>query len=101
MGWVAMRHGEASIQLRDVANGELLATLQSPLPDPVLTLAFSPDDTQLAVTHSGTRELLVWDLRLIREELVKMGLDWARPPYPPAAGPPASPFPIRVAVLQQ
>jgi len=25
---------------------------------------------------------MVWDLRLIREELKKMGLDWARPPYP-------------------
>jgi len=84
-GMIALRDGQTSIQLRDVQSGELLATLQSPLRDHITELAFSPDDTQLAVTHWGTRELLVWDLRLIREQLAKMGLDWNRPPYPPAA----------------
>src|SRR6266568_2467796 len=84
-GLVAMRSGQTSIQLRDLATGEVLATLQSPIRYHVIALAFSPDDTQLAVVHWGTRELLVWDLRLLREELAKMGMDWARPPFPPEA----------------
>src|SRR5436190_1344753 len=80
-----VRYGQSSIQLQDLANGEVLTTLQSPVPSHVISLAFSPDDAQLAVTHRLTRELLVWDLRLIREQLAKMGLDWNRPPYPPVA----------------
>jgi hypothetical protein len=83
-GLIALREGQASIHLRDLGSGELLATLQSPLRDHITDLIFSPDDTQLAVIHWGTRELLVWDLRLICEQLAKMGLDWNRPPYPPA-----------------
>jgi hypothetical protein len=77
--------GQTSIQLRDIATGETVATLQSPVPKHLTALAFSPDDTQIAVAHWGTRELVVWDLRLLREELKQMGLDWTRPPYPPAA----------------
>ena len=82
-GLMAWRDSHTSIQLRDFASGELLANLESPVRDVIVDLAFSPDDTQLAVTQSGRRELLVWDLRLVREELAKMGLDWNRPPYPP------------------
>jgi serine/threonine protein kinase/WD40 repeat protein len=85
-GLMATRDRQTSIQLRDLATGEVLATLKSPLRNLVAELAFSPDDTQLAVAHWGTRELLVWDLRLLRQQLAKMGLDWNRPPYPPEAG---------------
>jgi hypothetical protein len=84
-GLVAMRAGQTSIQLIDVPRGEVLATLQSPIRSHIVWLAFSPDDSQLAVIHWGTRELLVWDLRLIRQQLAKMGLDWNRPLYPPEA----------------
>ncbi len=87
-GLMALRDGQTSIQLRDLATGEVLATLKSTLRDHVTGFAFSPDDTQLAVIHWGTRELLVWDLRLIRQQLAKMGLDWKRPPYPPEADKP-------------
>jgi len=82
---MAVREGQTSIQLVALSTREVLATLKSPLRDHVTELAFSPDDTQLAVTHWGTRDLLVWDLRLIRQQLAKMGLDWNRPPYPPEA----------------
>lgn len=97
-GLIALRDGQTSIQLRDLACGEVVATLKSPLRDHVTDLAFSPDDTQLAVIHWGTRELLVWDLRLIREQLAKMGLDWNRPPYPPMADKTETRF-TRVTVL--
>jgi WD40 repeat protein len=96
-GLLAIRTGQTSIQLRDVATGEVLATLQSPVPSHVVGLAFSPDDTQLAVVHYLTRELLIWDLRLIREQLAKMGMDWARPPFPPEAN--QSPFKLTSATV--
>jgi WD40 repeat protein len=83
-GLAAVRGGQTSIQLVNVATGEVLATLQSPIRSHIIWLAFSPDDTQLAVIHWGTRELLVWDLRLLREDLAKMGMDWNAPHYPPS-----------------
>jgi hypothetical protein len=42
---------------------------------------FTPDGTKLIVMGDG---LCVWDLRLIREQLLAMGLDWDWPPFPPA-----------------
>jgi len=80
---VAMRTGQNSIQLREVATGKVLATLRSPIEAHPVGVAFSPDDSQLATIHYLTRALVVWDLRLIREELAKMHFDWERPPYPP------------------
>jgi WD40 repeat protein len=87
-----------AIQLTDIDTGEVLATLQSPIVDHPIAMAFSPDDTQLAVVHWGTRDLLVWDLRLLRDDLKRMGMDWAGPPYP-AAFDPASFHPLRIQVL--
>jgi Tfp pilus assembly protein PilF len=44
---------------------------------------FTPDGTRLVVAaEDGLR---VWDLRRIRKELVRLGLDWDAPPYPEAA----------------
>jgi hypothetical protein len=33
------------------------------------------------------KALYVWDLRLIREGLKELGLDWDEPPYPPSPNP--------------
>ncbi len=44
---------------------------------------FSPDAGRLAAsTSAGAIQL--WDLRAVRRQLADMGLDWDRPPYPPA-----------------
>jgi hypothetical protein len=43
------------------------------------------------------RVILVWDLRLIRAQLVAMGLDWDAPPIPDPA-PAQSRAPLRVRV---
>jgi hypothetical protein len=44
-------------------------------------LKFSADGSQWAVvTHAHVT--YIWDLRAIREQLAKMVLDWALPPYP-------------------
>jgi serine/threonine protein kinase/WD40 repeat protein len=85
---------QTSIELLDLDSGEVLVRLQSPSAKHLSQLAFSPDDTRLVVGYLGTRELRVWDLRLLREELKGMGMDWAAPPYPP----PVTQEPTRNAV---
>jgi hypothetical protein len=92
-----MAYGLTAIQLRDADTGEVLATLQSPVSNHLIAIAFSPDDTQLAAVHWGTQDLLVWDLRLLREDLKKMGMDWSRGPYPPVVDAVSrQPYSIRV-----
>jgi signal transduction histidine kinase len=49
--------------------------LESPVPQFVSRLAFSPSGNQLAVA-TETPFIQVWDLRWLREELTKLGLDW-------------------------
>ena len=44
------------------------------------------------MSHEG-KAIRVWDLRLIRQQLVALGLDWDEPPYPPA--PPTAPAAAR------
>jgi serine/threonine protein kinase/WD40 repeat protein len=74
---------QASIELRDLDSGKVVVKLQSPSAKHIDELAISPDDSQIAVGYLNTRELRVWDLRLLREELKGMSMDWAAPPYPP------------------
>ena len=91
------------VLLADAASGrELvrLATLASVTPTP---MAFSADGTKLAAATTR-KNVLLWDLRQIREKLTPLGLDWDAPPYPAsiaiAAGAAASvsppPRPVRV-----
>jgi WD40 repeat protein len=67
-------------RLVELASGRELARLE----DPELNTgaaAFTPDGTKLVV--AAKNGLRVWDLRRIRAELAKLGLDWNTPPYPP------------------
>jgi WD40 repeat protein len=72
-------------QLLDADSLRPIATLSAPDPRMIPWMHFSPDATMLAVASVGTVD--VWDLRRLREELAELGLDWDRPPYPPAAAP--------------
>jgi WD40 repeat protein len=56
-------------------------------------LALSPDGSQLAAGRDHIIHL--WDLRRIRKQLARLGLDWASPPYPP----PAKRLPLGPVVL--
>ena len=87
---LAGAHSQKVVRLFNAATGERLADLEPPNPWIVTALSFSPDGTQLAVCE-GREALHLWDLRYIREELTKMGLDWDLPPYPPA---PSSSIPV-------
>jgi serine/threonine protein kinase/WD40 repeat protein len=77
----------SSVRLLDVASGQELVTLEAPEPWPISWLGFTPDGAQLVVA-GGTRFIHVWDLRLLRQQLAAMDLDWEHPALPPAAAGP-------------
>jgi WD40 repeat protein len=70
------------IRLLDPETGKELARLEDPNRDRAWALTFSADGTRLASMANDSQSIHVWDLRAIRRQLVKMGLDWERPPYP-------------------
>jgi serine/threonine protein kinase/WD40 repeat protein len=78
---MAITQDRNRIQLRETASGKVLATLQSPDSISLWYLRFSPDDTRLAAGRNDG-QLELWDLRLIRQELAQLNLDWNLPPYP-------------------
>ncbi len=68
-------------RLVELAGGRELARLEDPEQNSGAA-AFTPDGSKLVVAaKNGVR---VWDLRRIRQELAKLGLDWNAPPYSPA-----------------
>jgi WD40 repeat protein/Tfp pilus assembly protein PilF len=71
------------IRLIAPATGRDFATLEPPDDPQSGCIAFSPDGGQLAAA-TGNHTIHLWDLRLIRQELAELGLDWGLPPYPPA-----------------
>jgi WD40 repeat protein/tetratricopeptide (TPR) repeat protein len=97
---LAVAEKAGAIGLYEVESGRELARLEDPHQDRAEDLAFSPDGTKLLVTvHQGTRVNHAWDLRLIRERLAELGLDWDAPPYPPAGeqtSPPLSPQKVEI-----
>jgi tetratricopeptide (TPR) repeat protein len=61
-------------------------------------LGFTPDGTRLVAVSEDGKAIHVWDLRLIRQQLVELVLDWDEPPYPPAP-PPQKLEPLHVAIV--
>jgi WD40 repeat protein len=85
------------VRLVDPESGRELATLEPPSEylRGVDWPSFSPDGGRLAVPSDWV--ILVWDLRLIRAQLARIGLDWDARPIPAAETAPA-PLPIRARV---
>ena len=79
---VAIPYSRYLVRLLDVASGREIATLEPPHPEYITWLCFTPDATRLAVAYQ-THGIHLWDLRLIREQLAELGLDWDMPAYPP------------------
>ena len=80
---LALRTDKCRIHLLAPEDGAVLATLEMPNGMAVQTMNFSPDSTMLAAASASTSELFVWDLGAVRRELVRLGLDWSRPPPSP------------------
>ncbi len=82
---LAVDTGFGAIRLVDPETGREYARLEDPAQDRAFHMSFTPDGTRLVVTNGDSRSIHVWDLRMIRQELAKMDLDWDLPPYPPRA----------------
>jgi WD40 repeat protein len=68
----ALLHGRnTGVKLVSIPDGQELAFLDTGEP-----LCFSRDGNLLATTSEDRQNVLVWDLRLIRQELRALGLDW-------------------------
>jgi hypothetical protein len=75
---VVMGESNGIYRLVELATGRELARLEDP--EQVSGAAgFTPDGSKLVVT--AKYGLRVWDLRLIRQELKHLGLDWDGPAY--------------------
>ncbi len=72
------------IRLLDSTTGREVARLTGPDPTWYSPACFTPDGTRLVATCSGETALYVWDLRLIRQQLKELELDWEWPEFPPA-----------------
>ena len=73
----------AGLRLLEVASAREIAVLEDPNLDPIIQVVFTPDGAKLVAL--SFKEIHVWDLRLIRQQLKEMGLDWHAPEFPPAA----------------
>jgi WD40 repeat protein len=81
-----------AVRLVNPNTGMEYARLKDPDQDSAIELTFNADGTQLIVSTTDSQSIHVWDLRVIREQLAKMGLDWDLPPYAPLA-PAGEPLP--------
>jgi serine/threonine protein kinase/tetratricopeptide (TPR) repeat protein len=81
-------------RLVELATGRELARLEDPEQNTGAAV-FAPDGTKLIV--AAKNGLRVWDLRRIRAELAKLGLDWDAPPYLPIKEK-KNPSPLEVTV---
>jgi WD40 repeat protein/tetratricopeptide (TPR) repeat protein len=95
---MALASADGLIRLLEPATGREKARLEDPNQDSAGTLAFTPDGTRLVAVSDDAKAVNIWDLRLIREQLAELGLDWDEPPYPPAP-PPQKLEPLRVTVV--
>jgi len=87
----------AAIRLVDPATGRELAVLDDPNQHTSYSPVFTPDGTKLIAVSPG-HGIHVWNLRLIRQQLAAMGLDWDAPPYPPADPASKAVAPLKVEV---
>jgi WD40 repeat protein len=93
---LAVEDSAGAIRLVRPESGGELARLEAPEQTRLIPRCFTPDGTRLIAVGSETRALHVWDLRRIRKELVRLGLDWDAPPYPEAADRVPEPIEVRV-----
>jgi WD40 repeat protein len=88
---LAVAISRTTVRLVEATSGRELAMLEAPERLVINWIAFNLDGTQLAVALA-TGPIQIWDLRLIRQQLASMNLDWDLPPYPLAqATQPAQP----------
>ncbi len=95
---MALEMAPAVIHFKDVETGRTIAKVEDPHGDRATWMAFTPDGTKLVVVGVYARAVHVWDLRLIREQLKRMHLDWDWPEFPPAPRALTAPAPLTIEV---
>jgi WD40 repeat protein len=80
---LAVENLQGAVRLINPETGVEYARLEDPHQDLAGRIAFTPDGTQLVTTNTTSGSVHIWDLRAIRAELSKMGLDWDLPAYAP------------------
>jgi eukaryotic-like serine/threonine-protein kinase len=76
---LAMSDMVGAVQMVATGTGREVARFSGP--DSMVPLQFTPDGTRLIVSCTGSKGLAVWDLRLIRQQLKAMNLDWEWPEF--------------------
>ena len=79
---LAAESGQGAVRLLDPKSGHEYARLEDPNQNSS-DVIFTAEGARLVTTVNDSNSVHVWDLRAIRSALVKMGLDWDLPPYPP------------------
>jgi serine/threonine protein kinase/WD40 repeat protein len=81
---LALRDGANGVRLEETATGREVARLSGQQQAADVPAGFTPDGTRLVVQRTSDGTIGVWDLRLIRQQLKGLGLDWEWPVFPPA-----------------
>jgi serine/threonine protein kinase/WD40 repeat protein len=97
---LAVEAGQGVVRLVDPESGREYARLEDPNPEPSFSLCFSRDGAQLVTTTPAGNSIHVWDLRMIRAQLVTMRLDWDLPAYPVPRPADAQPLQVRVDMAE-
>ncbi len=90
---LALPGESGQVRLVGVTTGKQFGRLTVPEQTRVQPLSFSADGARLVAQGRENNFLYSWDLRALRAGLAELGLDWDRPPYPPAR--PAAPLRAR------
>jgi hypothetical protein len=69
------------IRLVESETGRTMARFETPDQCAIGWATFSPDGSRLVVTTNDGPAVHVWDLRAIRRQLARIGLDWDAPAY--------------------
>jgi WD40 repeat protein len=82
---LALSDNFGDIRLVETETNREVARLTGPEPMWYLPACFTPDGTKLIATCTSGKAIYIWDLRLLRQELAELGLDWDWPVFPPPA----------------
>jgi signal transduction histidine kinase/Tol biopolymer transport system component len=82
-GVLACAHSRTDVQLLEANSHSVLAQLQTPNPQAIADLTFNSAGNHLAVA-TATPFLQLWDVKLMRQQLAALGLDWGQPVPVPA-----------------
>jgi WD40 repeat protein len=97
---IALEMAPGIIHLKEMATEKTIAKLEDPNGERGGWMGFTPDGTKLVVSTAYAHSVHIWDLRLIRQQLANIGLDWDAPQFLPEtpSGKPDPPRKVEVVL---